>query len=191
MTTTNASNATVSATATGSEDTTITNAQKETVMQALRALHGVVASHGIFKSLPAFDACSEDDLALILGRTEKVLAAKNRAERAEAVSSVKGAVEATMQNFRNVLAASREQVAAQIATVEAATPGMATALGLTVPDSIKVPLFALAAAFPKGTSEATVIGGLKDLGYEVSRGQGKGKSLGDPYVKIGLEASSK
>jgi hypothetical protein len=170
-------------TASTKEDTTITNTQRETLMGALRTMHPIVSTAGNWKPLPAFDECTEEDLEFICGRARKLLVAKGEAERSEARNGAKDAILAVIATHRAALVEGRNAVL----TLLAANPALAASV--KAPTSVDVPLFALMAAFPEGSKESENILVLRDLGYTVSFGAGKGKEKVPGYVRISHDAA--
>jgi len=180
--TTKATEATQATNAT-TEDRTITNTQHAAMLGALETLYAIVGgAFGIRSALPAWDECGEEQHGTIVSRTWTALQEKNTAMRSESVNAARAGVESVIGAHRAALCASRTTLTDLIA----ANPLVASSI--TLPETVKVPLFALLASFPTGTPESTAILALKDMGYKVSFGQGKGKELGPGYVSVSHEA---
>jgi hypothetical protein len=185
------SNPTTNETATASpasaEDKTITNAQLATIHETLRLLHPIVqsgtAAGATWKPLPAsFEACTETDYEAIFARAKHVMTQKGVAQRGEAAKGVEKSVRDILATHYATLVSKRERVAAILAE----NPDLAGTL--TPPDSVKVQLPVLKAAFPEGTSDATAMLVLRDLGIEVNPGDQRLKTPESPFVKLSFVA---
>jgi phage tail protein X len=164
------------------ENDTLTNTQRDAVLAMLATLHGIVAPFAKpnnWRPLPAFEACTDDEYETIFSRAKRLLTAKAVSMRADSANAVKANVETVVATFRKTLSERRDKVQ----TILAADPGLAES-GVKVPESIDIPLFSLAAAFENGTSEKDAVLILRDLGYPIAYGQGKGKDLGPGYHRL-------
>jgi hypothetical protein len=166
-------------TTTPTEDSTITDTQLDTILDAVAALHTIVATRG--KPLPAFEDCSESDYETVLQRARHEMTRKGAASRAASAAAVKASVETILDAHLNALLEKR----ARIAAIVEANPDLKDSLG-EPPSSAKCPLFALKAAFPEGTSDKDAILVLRDLGYDVSMGDQRLKTPESPYVRVSV-----
>jgi hypothetical protein len=165
-------------TTTTPEDTSITNAQHETILAALASLHPIVANRGVGGVLPPFDKCGDEEYSWIFNRAKRAMTDHGTALRAARVAAVKDSVAKVIATHRATLSDGRKAVQALLA----AEPSFAATV--LVPSRVDIPLFALLPAFAKGTSETDAILMLRDLGYEVLDGQGKGKDRGPKYIRL-------
>ena len=151
--------------ATASTSTVISQEDADTLMSAIRDMHSVVRNVG--EALPSWEKCGLKDREAVVVRTLRMLEEKARHERIMRHNALRAKLAGIFVTYMN---AAREEKA----EFDAISPALKAKLGITFPDTVKVPVNAVMGAFDEGLTLEQVIHNLDNMSFKIGKGKEKG-----------------
>lgn len=163
--------------ATVTSSTIMSEDDADTLLAAIGKMHSVVRNVG--EGLPAWDKCTAKDREVVVVRSLRMLEEKAKHERTirhNALRAKLGGIFATYMN------AAREEKA----EFDAISPTLKAKLGITFPDTVKVPVKAVVGCFGEGLTTEQVIHNLDNMSFKMGKGKDKGS---EAYIILPFSAS--
>lgn len=145
---------------------------EETILNALRILHGAIATYG--NAFPAFEemAGAGDSRERIASRALRAVNALHQHRQEEKVRAFRQGVKEVIVPYLETQQAAREQFLALPKEVRQFMPAF--------PTDAYIPFEAVSEVFPSGTNPDMAVKMLHQMGYKVSKKEGKA------YVVVAL-----
>lgn len=159
--------------------TTLSEDDADTLLSAIGKMHTVVRNMG--EGLPSWDKCSTKDRELVVVRALRMLEEKAKAERVVRHNALRAKLSGVFATYMD--AARKEK-----AEFDAISPTLKVKLGITFPDTVKVPVSEVAYIFGEGLTLEQVIHNLDNMSFKIGKTDGRKEKNTVHYIILPFTA---